>query len=106
MKSMKTRTAAEAGEEQRFDEPQGFGRSHVLSNSGKSLFVRYDPGDSKDRYFIWGLFTEKATNRMVYVYSLQLACRSPQWFDDFLDQAFLRLRWLSFQIGRLLKIRA
>lgn len=43
-----------------------------LVDSGKTLFVRYDEGNSKDRYFIWGLFTEKTTSRMIYVYSLHL----------------------------------
>jgi endonuclease/exonuclease/phosphatase (EEP) superfamily protein YafD len=44
-----------------------------LLNSGKTVFVRYDAwGDSRDRYFTWGLFTEKTTNRMIYVYSNHL----------------------------------
>ncbi len=43
-----------------------------LIDSGKTVFVRYDAGNSKDRYFIWGLFTEKTTNRAIYVYSNHL----------------------------------
>jgi|SaaInlStandDraft_1057018.scaffolds.fasta_scaffold11459_1 endonuclease/exonuclease/phosphatase (EEP) superfamily protein YafD len=43
-----------------------------LVDSGKKVFVRYEAGNSKDRYFIWGLFTEKLTNRMIYVYSNHL----------------------------------
>jgi endonuclease/exonuclease/phosphatase family metal-dependent hydrolase len=43
-----------------------------LIDSGKTIFVRYDDGNSKDRYFIWGLFAEKTTNRMIYIYSNHL----------------------------------
>ena len=43
-----------------------------LVEHGLTRFVRYDAGNSKDRYFIWGLFTEKTTNRMIYVYSNHL----------------------------------
>lgn len=43
-----------------------------LVDSGKTVFVRYEAGNSKDRYFIWGLFSEKTTSRMIYVYSNHL----------------------------------
>ena len=43
-----------------------------LVSSGKTVFVRVEAGDSKDRYFIWGLFSEITTNRMIYVYSNHL----------------------------------
>lgn len=43
-----------------------------LIDSGLTRFVRYDEGNSKDRYFIWGLFSEKTTSRMIYVYSNHL----------------------------------
>lgn len=44
----------------------------ALLDHGLTRFVRYDEGNSKDRYFIWGLFSENSTSRMIYIYSLHL----------------------------------
>jgi len=43
-----------------------------LVEHGRTRFIRHDAGNSKDRYFIWALFTEKETNRAIYVYSNHL----------------------------------
>ncbi|GEM_PF-6016564 len=54
-----------------------------LVDSGKTLFVRNDVGGSaKNRYYIWGLFSQKTTNRMIYVYTNHLPTSSQASTSD------------------------
>jgi hypothetical protein len=53
----------------------------TLLDNGSEIFERNDPGNSLDRYFIWGLFENKETLKKIYVYSLHLPFEPGQATD-------------------------